>query len=212
MQRMLAKMAVRQLMKVADGKDALLANLRGRAAAAVAPDENDVMPDGTPVMSLAETPEPTHKAQMPSQEMPSGAIKAKRRGAARKPMSIKPMLDDAGMDLFFWLTEELEIASPTLSVHAKTPLSGLVQFGGPLPQGYDEALRHELVDLVIIDETGLPVAALIFDAVGQDVEVGDQVADLLEMAELPALQLDPEADPDAIWEALRPLIAYEIAA
>lgn len=198
MQRMLIRMALRQLMKVANRKDAIVGRLRTRATALIMREDADEAPAGAaPALSIAE---------------PQGAIVTRRDGARRKMVTLKPLMSDAGMDLFFWLSDELEVASPNLSLHGRVSLEAIVQFGHAMPHGMPADIKESQIDLLIADETGLPVAALIFDTEGHSAERTEFVADLLEMAELPVLQLDPATPPESIWEALQPLIAYEIAA
>lgn len=199
MQRMLIGMALRQLTKVANGKDAFVGRLRTRATDMIMRADED------------ETPASTDTAP---DALPAGGggIIARRDGARRKMVTLKPLMSDAAMDLFFWLSDELEVASPNLSLHARVSLEAMVQFGHAMPHGVPADIKESQVDLLIVDETGLPVAALIFDPVEENSARTEMMADLLEMAELPVLQLDPASAPEAIWDALQPLIAYEIAA
>ena len=120
--------------------------------------------------------------------------------------SLKPLMQDAEMELFYWLSDELEMASPNLSLHAGVSVATILSVSGPLP----DSLRETHIDLLIVDEAALPVAAILFD--DEDSARIDDLATILERAELPALLVDPEEDPNMIWDELLPLIEYEIAA
>lgn len=164
----------------------------------------------TRFLSRAAPSDTPQEASSMDQEPTSATPLVPKSGRAR--VSIKPLMDDAAMELYFWLSDELEMASPNLSLHAGVSVQGFLNFGKALPNGLPENLRGAIIDLLIVDEGGLPVAGLLFDVEGVDVDYTDQVATLLEAAELPSLIFDPEEEVEAIWQALRPLIAYEIAA
>jgi len=129
-------------------------------------------------------------------------------------VSLKPLFDAPAMELFYWLSDELEMASPSLTLHAGVAVSTILAASGPL----SDDLMQAHIEILIVDETGLPVAALLFDdeecrrSDDEDSERVDEIATILERAELPALVVDPEDDYDMIWQELHPLIEYEIAA
>lgn len=109
---------------------------------------------------------------------------------------IKPLMSTRGVKLHNWIADRLEAEAPTCTLHACVSLEGFLA-ADTAHEGHDP-LRGLVADLLIVDGTGQPIAALVREN-RADPSRHLLLLDALLDADLPIIDLPAKPTLSTLW-------------
>ncbi len=128
--------------------------------------------------------------------------------------AIKPIfISDEALSLYEYLVDQIEMSYPHLSIHSGVAVSACIELSIQAQQAIGSDYMSCPIDFVFVDETGLPLVALISDAETQGDKVDVQTLHMLLLnAQLPVVTFNQKSGSDDVWQNVQKHILYEMAA
>ncbi len=138
------------------------------------------------------------------------ASPGRKRAAARAipggTIRIRPLMAAHELKLHNWIADRLEARAPTCSLHAGVALGAFLS-AATSHEGHDP-LAGLIADLLIVDEKGRPVTALIREH-ADDTALHLRLLDALLDADLPIVDLPDRPVLSALWTEISVLLPRE---